>query len=32
MLVYPHACPHEGNEVVDVPKIILRGEVMLSKQ
>lgn len=32
MLLYPHACPHEGNEVVDVPKIILRGEVMLSKQ
>jgi hypothetical protein len=31
LLIYPHACPHEGNEVVDVPKIILRGEVMLSK-
>lgn len=31
LLLFPHACPHEGNEVVNVPKIILRGEVMLSK-
>jgi hypothetical protein len=31
LLLFPHACPHEGNKVVDVPKIILRGEVMLAK-
>jgi hypothetical protein len=30
LLLFPHACPHEGNEVHDVPKILLRGEVMLS--
>jgi hypothetical protein len=30
LLLFPHACPHEGNEVIDVPKIILRGEVFLS--
>eukprot|EP00980_Cylindrotheca_fusiformis_P013879 scaffold3598_cov115-Cylindrotheca_fusiformis.AAC.15 len=30
ILLFPHACPHEGKEVVDVPKIILRGEVLLS--
>lgn len=29
LLLFPHATPHEGNEVVDVPKIILRGEIML---
>mmetsp|Transcript_24384 Transcript_24384/g.59706 ORF Transcript_24384/g.59706 Transcript_24384/m.59706 type:complete len:670 (-) Transcript_24384:2688-4697(-) len=29
LLVFPHVCPHEGNEVDQVPKIILRGEVML---
>jgi Ankyrin repeats (many copies)/2OG-Fe(II) oxygenase superfamily len=31
LLLFPHACPHEGNQVIDVPKILLRGEVMLSK-
>ena len=31
LLLFPHACPHEGNEVVDVPKIILRGEVCLGE-
>ena len=29
LLVFPHVCPHEGNLVDQVPKIILRGEVML---
>ncbi|KAL3944638.1 MAG: hypothetical protein SGBAC_001298 [Bacillariaceae sp.] len=29
LLAFPHVCPHEGNEVDQVPKIILRGEVML---
>ena len=29
LLLFPHACPHEGNEVRDVPKILLRGEVHL---
>jgi Ankyrin repeats (many copies)/2OG-Fe(II) oxygenase superfamily len=31
LLLFPHACPHEGNEVIDVPKIILRGEVFLGE-
>ena len=30
LLLFPHACPHEGNRVVDVPKTLLRGEVMIS--
>ena len=30
LLLFPHACPHEGNAVRDVPKILLRGEVFLS--
>ena len=29
MLLFPHPCPHQGNEVVDVPKILLRGELIL---
>jgi len=29
LLLFPHACPHEGNEVVHVPKSLLRGEVIL---
>ena len=29
LLLFPHSCPHEGIEVVDVPKILLRGEVAL---
>jgi len=32
LLMFPHACPHEGNEVIDVPKIILRGEVFLRQK
>eukprot|EP00553_Chaetoceros_curvisetus_P005710 CAMPEP_0204633294 /NCGR_PEP_ID=MMETSP0717-20131115/26853_1 /ASSEMBLY_ACC=CAM_ASM_000666 /TAXON_ID=230516 /ORGANISM="Chaetoceros curvisetus" /LENGTH=131 /DNA_ID=CAMNT_0051651411 /DNA_START=300 /DNA_END=692 /DNA_ORIENTATION=- len=27
MLIFPHACPHEGKEVVSVPKVLLRGEL-----
>lgn len=30
LLLFPHACPHEGNAVMDVPKILLRGEVLLT--
>jgi hypothetical protein len=30
LLLFPHACPHEGKLTVDAPKILLRGEVMLS--
>ena len=30
LLLFPHACPHEGNGVYDIPKILLRGEIMLS--
>jgi len=29
LLLFPHMCPHEGAEVIDVPKILLRGEVQL---
>jgi hypothetical protein len=29
LLLFPHCCPHEGNGVVDVPKVLLRGEVKL---
>jgi hypothetical protein len=29
LLVFPHVTPHEGLEVVDVPKILLRGELQL---
>lgn len=32
LLLFPHACPHEGNEVLDIPKIILRGEIILSSK
>lgn len=31
LLLFPHACPHEGNEVVDVPKVLVRGEVLLTR-
>jgi ankyrin repeat protein len=27
LLVFPHVCPHEGALVVDVPKLLLRGEM-----
>lgn len=29
LLLFPHACPHEGEEVVDVPKLLVRGDVFL---
>jgi hypothetical protein len=29
LLLFPHSCPHEGKQVVDVPKILLRGEVYI---
>ena len=29
LLVFPHACPHEGEAVVDVPKLLIRGEIYL---
>jgi 2OG-Fe(II) oxygenase superfamily len=31
LLLFPHSCPHEGNEVIDVPKVLIRGEVKLSR-
>jgi hypothetical protein len=30
LLLFPHLTPHEGRVVVDVPKLLLRGEVILS--
>ena len=27
LLIFPHACPHAGLAVVDVPKIVVRGEL-----
>jgi hypothetical protein len=30
LLLFPHSCPHMGAEVVDVPKLLLRGEVILA--
>jgi hypothetical protein len=32
LLVFPHATPHEGLQVMDVPKILLRGEVQIKKE
>lgn len=29
MLLFPHSCPHKGNAVVDVPKLLIRGEIRL---
>jgi hypothetical protein len=29
LLLFPHNCPHKGNAVVDVPKLLLRGEIKL---
>ena len=31
LLLFPHSCPHEGLEVLDVPKILLRGEARLGE-
>eukprot|EP00797_Seminavis_robusta_P001317 Sro1081_g239090.1 SAM and basic leucine zipper domain-containing protein 1 (497) ;mRNA; r:20734-22224 len=30
LLLFPHACPHEGNVVDCVPKLLIRGEVILT--
>jgi Ankyrin repeats (3 copies)/2OG-Fe(II) oxygenase superfamily len=32
LLLFPHNCPHKGAEVVDVPKLLLRGEVILESK
>jgi len=29
VVVFPHACPHSGLPVVDVPKRFLRGELLV---
>ena len=29
LLLFPHACPHQGEAIVDVPKLLIRGEVVL---
>ena len=29
LFLFPHACPHEGMEVVSAPKVLLRGEAIL---
>ena len=31
LLIFPHECPHAGRPVVDVPKLLLRGECYLEK-
>jgi hypothetical protein len=30
LLLFPHSCPHMGAKVIDLPKLLLRGEVILS--
>lgn len=32
LLLFPHSCPHKGATVVDVPKLLLRGEVILDRK
>ena len=29
LLLFPHACPHQGNKVISTPKLLLRGEACL---
>ncbi|GAX14472.1 hypothetical protein FisN_11Hh067 [Fistulifera solaris] len=29
LLCFPHACPHKGEETVDLPKLLIRGEVSI---
>mmetsp|Transcript_10388 Transcript_10388/g.15551 ORF Transcript_10388/g.15551 Transcript_10388/m.15551 type:complete len:245 (+) Transcript_10388:131-865(+) len=29
LLLFPHACPHEGGTVISTPKLLLRGEVTI---
>jgi len=28
LLIFPHVCPHEGEKVIHVPKLLLRGEMV----
>jgi len=30
LLLMPHACPHSGAEVIDAPKLLIRGEVLVA--
>ena len=30
LLIFPHLCPHLGQEVINVPKLLLRGEVYIA--
>lgn len=30
LLCFPHVCPHKGEETVDVPKLLIRGEVTIA--
>jgi hypothetical protein len=32
LLIFPHATPHEGLQVMDVPKILLRGEIQMKRK
>ena len=32
LLLFPHICPHEGNAVISTPKVLIRGEVMITKR
>ena len=32
LLLFPHCCPHSGLAVVDVPKLLIRGEVLLRRK
>ena len=29
LLIFPHACPHQGMKVISTPKILLRGEIRI---
>jgi hypothetical protein len=31
LFIFPHECPHAGRPVVDVPKLLLRGECYFEK-
>jgi len=31
LLLFPHQAPHEGQAVVDIPKLLIRGEVILAQ-
>jgi len=32
LLLFPHACPHRGMQVVTTPKVLIRGEVFIEKK